>query len=160
MRFSRSKFLKRTMMLTGTPNIDAIKPTFLYIQKRSAWWIIGGLSRAIFTWQPSITRTPMWRYVHPYLPSNTCTSMCTRDLIVLLPLLKGGWICLARKITRRWSLPMVSGKTPMKLKHTLKDVMYVLPRHCGIFSPLKCMTRHLRHTPCRARAWTTYGRVQ
>jgi hypothetical protein len=40
-------------------------------------------------WQPSTTRTSTWRYVHPYLPLNTCTSMCTRDLTVLLLLSKG-----------------------------------------------------------------------
>jgi hypothetical protein len=38
---------------------------------------------------------------------------------------------------------MVSGKTTMKLKHTLKDVMSLLLRHHGIFSPLECMMGHL-----------------
>ncbi len=114
------------------------------------WWITGGLSHIIFTWQPSTTRTSTWRYVRPYLPSSTCTSMCTRDLTVLLPLSKGGWIRLTRRITHKWSLPMVSGKTAMKLKHTLKDVMSLLPRHHGVFSPLECMTgHHLSHAlPC------------
>ncbi len=73
--------------------------------------------------------------------------MCTRDLIVLLLLLKGGWIRMARRTMRRWSLPMVSGKTAMKLKHTLKDAMFLLPRHRGIFFLLECMMGHrLSHT--------------
>ncbi len=95
-------------------------------------------------------RTSTWRYVHPYLSSSTCTSMCTRDLTVLLPLSKGDQICLARITTRKRSLPMVSGKTTMKLKHTLKDVMSLLLKHHGVFSPLECMTGHrLSHTlPC------------
>ncbi len=42
----------------------------------------------------------------------------------------------------RRSLPMVSGKNMMKLKHTLKDVMSLLPRHRGVFSPLECLTGH------------------
>ncbi len=69
---------------------------------------------------------------------------------MLLPLSKGKWICLARRTTRRQSLPMVSGKTAMKLKHTLKDAMSLLLRHHGVFSPLECMTRHhLSHAlPC------------
>ncbi len=142
MCFSWGKLPKRVVMLTSTPSINIVKPTFLYIQRRSVWWITGGLSCTIFTWQPNATRTSMWKYVRPYLPSNTCTSMCTRDLIVLLSLLKGGWIRMARKTTHRRSLPMVRGKTAMILKHTLEDVVYVLPRHCGVFSPLKCMTGH------------------
>ncbi len=59
--------------------------------------------------------------------------MCTRDLIVLLPLSKGERICLARIITCKRSLLMVNGKIAMKLKHTLKDVMSLLPRHHGVF---------------------------
>ncbi len=41
-------------------------------------------------------------------------------------------------------------QTTMKLKHTLKDAMSLLPRHRGVFSPLECMTRHrLSHAlPC------------
>ncbi len=76
--------------------------------------------------------------------------MCTRDLTVLLPLSKGKRICLARKTTGRQSLPMVSGKTAMKLKHTLKDAMSLLPRHRGVFSPLECKAGHrLSHAlPC------------
>jgi hypothetical protein len=31
-------------------------------------------------------------------------------------------------------------QTAMKLKHTLKDTMFLLPKHCGVFSPLECMT--------------------
>ncbi len=114
------------------------------------WWITNGLSRTIFTWQPSTTCTSMWRYVRPYLPSSTCTSMCTRDLTVLLLLLKGERIHLARRTTCKRSLPMVSGKTMMKLKHTLKDAIFLLPRHHGFFSPLECMTgHHLSHAlPC------------
>ncbi len=71
---------------------------------------------------------------------------------MLLPLSKGKWICLARRTTRRQSLPMVSCKTGMKLKYTLKDAMSLLLRHRGIFSPLKCMTGHrLSHAlPCRS----------
>jgi hypothetical protein len=73
--------------------------------------------------------------------------MCTKDLTVLLLLSKGGRIRLARRTTRRRLLPMVSGKTVRKLKHTLKDVMSLLLRHCGIFSPLESMTGHyLSHT--------------
>jgi hypothetical protein len=87
-------------------------------------------------------RTSTWKYVRPYLLSSTCRSMCTRDLIMLQSLLKGGWIRLARRTTRRWSLPMVSGKTAMKLKHTLKDAMSLLLRHSGIFCLLECMTGH------------------
>ncbi len=47
-------------------------------------------------------------------------------------------------------VPMVSGKTAMKLKHTLKDAMSLLPRHHGVFSLLECMTGHrLSHAlPC------------
>jgi len=76
--------------------------------------------------------------------------MCTRDLTVLPPLLKGERICLAKKTTRKRLLPMVSGKTVMKLKHTLKDIMSLLSRHRGVFSPLECMTKHhLSHAlPC------------
>jgi len=45
---------------------------------------------------------------------------------------------------------MLSGKIEMKLKHTLKDAMSLLPKHDGVFSPLECMTRHrLSHAlPC------------
>jgi hypothetical protein len=45
---------------------------------------------------------------------------------------------------------MVSGKTVMKLKHTLKHTMSLFPKHHGVFFPLECMTRHrLSHTlPC------------
>jgi len=103
---------------------------------------ISGSSCTIFTWQPSTTRTSTWRYVHPYLSWSTCTSMCTRDLTVLLLLLKGGQIRLARRITHKRSLPMVSGKTAMKLKPTLKDAMSLLSKHRGVFSLLECMTRH------------------
>ncbi len=41
-------------------------------------------------------------------------------------------------------------QTAMKLKHTLKDTMFLLPKHCGVFSPLECMTwHHLSHAlPC------------
>ncbi len=51
---------------------------------------------------------------------------------------------------RRWLLLMVRGKTTMKLKHTLKDVMSLLPRHRGVFSLLECMKGHrLSHAlPC------------
>jgi hypothetical protein len=37
---------------------------------------------------------------------------------------------------------MVSSKTMMKLKHTLKDVMSLLLRHRGVFSFLECMKGH------------------
>ncbi len=49
-----------------------------------------------------------------------------------------------------WLLLMVRGKTTMKLKHTLKDVMSLLPKHHGIFSLLECMKGHrLSHAlPC------------
>ncbi len=69
---------------------------------------------------------------------------------MLLPLSKGERMGLARITTRRRSLPMVSGKTAMKLKHTLKDTMSLLPRHHGVFSLLECMTGHcLSHAlPC------------
>ncbi len=40
------------------------------------------------------------------------------------------------------SLLMVSGKIAMKLKHTLKDAISLLPRHHGVFSLLECMTGH------------------
>jgi hypothetical protein len=72
------------------------------------------------------------------------------DLIMLLPLSKGAWIRLAKRPTCKWSLPIVSGKTTIKLKHTLKDAMSLLPRHRGVFSPLECMMKHhLSHAlPC------------
>jgi hypothetical protein len=65
-----------------------------------------------------------------------------KDLTMLLLLSKGGWIHLAKKTTRMRSLPMVSGRTVMKLKHTLKDVMSLLSRHRDVFSPSECMTGH------------------
>ncbi len=134
-------------MLTGTPSTGVVKPEFLYIQRRNAWWITGGLSRVIFTWQPSTTHTSTWRYVRPYLSSSTCTSMCRRDLTMLLSLSKGRRIRMAKRTMYRWLLLMVRGKTTMKLKHTLKDVMSLLPRHRGVFSLLECMKGHrLSHT--------------
>ncbi len=110
------------------------------------WWIVS----YNIHWQPSTTCTSTWTYVRPYLLSSTCTSMCIRDLILLLPLSKGGWICLAKRTMRMQSLPTVNGKTAMKLKHTLKDAMFLLPKHCGAFFPLECMIGHrLSHAlPC------------
>ncbi len=61
---------------------------------------------------------------------------------MLLPLSKGKCIHLAKRTMRRRLLLMVSGKTAMKLKYTLKDTMSLLPKHHGVFSPLKCMTGH------------------
>ncbi len=69
---------------------------------------------------------------------------------VLLPLSKGRRIGMARGTMRRWLLLMVRGKTMMKLKHTLKDAMSLLPRHRGVFFFLECMKGHrLSHAlPC------------
>ncbi len=80
---------------------------------------------------------------HVHINVEICSSISAVKLL----LSKGGWIRLAMRTTCKRSLPMVGGKTAMKLKHTLKDAMFLLPRHHGVFSPLECMMGHrLSHT--------------